>query len=355
MGNTIIALPKGRLYKQLELEFDLFHKFNIPDSTTRTYFHKNFFNDASLFIAKPKAIPQLLHCGFVQYGITGFDIVQNSEYAGEIVPIHNFGFNKVKMCLCSRMSKEELFSLNRPIKVATEFTILASKYFTEKERTHYVIDTTGSTEGYVDLCADCIIDVVETGETIKANGMEIIDVLFETSTMLFTTKDNLNKSMPDCIKDWISNKDKKINVYVEGNDGTGKTWLISQLQKRFNTPKMIFHDRCKLSELTLDDNIVSANYNEFINSKGLDKDGIYIILDDTILNCQKRILSRGDSLDEKFHTYEDLMIFRERYRILSDMLRDADYKILYIDRSIHSSKSDVEFVSHVALSIMNFL
>ena len=113
----------------------------------------------------------------------------------EIQQLKHFDdMNKIKIVLASKYKNFD--DLTKPIKVvATEFTKIASEYFGNIKHTpYYVLNTYGSTEGYTDICCDCIIDVCETGDTLRANGLYINDVIFESCTALFT-----HISLGDCM------------------------------------------------------------------------------------------------------------------------------------------------------------
>lgn len=156
--NPTLILPKGRLYNDIQKFFQL-KGFLLPDENSRQYYFPNWFEECNLFIAKPKAIPQLLYSKMAEFAFCGNDIINNSDYNQSIYPIYSTGLNKIKICLCSRLDKETLLHLKRPVIVASEFEIIASRYFTNLGVPHYIINTGGSTEGYLDLNADCIIDV----------------------------------------------------------------------------------------------------------------------------------------------------------------------------------------------------
>ena len=191
-NKPILVIPKGRLYTGIK---HMFNECNIelPNENIRQYYFPDWSDDCSLFIAKPKAIPELIASKFCEFGICGYDMVKNSEYENDIELLQHTGLNKVKICLCSKYNMNELKKLKRPVIVATEFETLANHYFNKLGIPYYILNTAGSTEGYINIGADCIIDVVETGETIRANNLNIIDTLIETDTCIFE-----HASLMDC-------------------------------------------------------------------------------------------------------------------------------------------------------------
>lgn len=183
--NTIIVFPKGRLYTQLA------EKIELPDiDKTRQYYWKDFFGTGvDLFVAKPKAIPQLLDSGLCHYGFCGKDIMLESLVSGDTVnEICDTGLNKINIVLAAKKG-EDYIPKGRPIICASEFPNIAGMHFMKSGLSHYILDTGGSTEGYPYIGADCIIDVCETGTTIESNGLEIKEVITESSTAFYGRSD----------------------------------------------------------------------------------------------------------------------------------------------------------------------
>ena len=110
-------------------------------------------------------------------------------------------------------------------------------------------------------------------------------------------------------------------IVIDGNDGTGKSVRVSVLKKHF--PGIEIEDRGIFSEATLrdelfgDDKQSRRNLRNFIWSEVEEHpETLFIICDASIETCQKRILERGDSLDEEFHNEDDLRKYRARFLML---------------------------------------
>ena len=97
-------------------------------------------------------------------------------------------------------------------------------------------------------------------------------------------------------------KQLTFNIEFDGNDGTGKTYVINLIKQFFNN--CIFKDRGIFSKATLLNKESEEKMYDYIDNN-IDNDTLYIILDDFPEHCQQRIQKRGDSLDEEFHTLED--------------------------------------------------
>ena len=116
-------------------------------------------------------------------------------------------------------------------------------------------------------------------------------------------------------------------IVIDGNDGTGKSIRVSLLKKYF--PGIEIEDRGVFSEATLKDELFGDD--EISKQKRLEfalaevdnqPETLFVICDASIEMCQKRILERGDSLDEEFHRESDLKKYRERFLKLVDAAKN---------------------------------
>ena len=108
-------------------------------------------------------------------------------------------------------------------------------------------------------------------------------------------------------------KQLTFNIEFDGNDGTGKTYVINLIKQFFNN--CIFKDKGIFSKATLLNKESEEKMYDYIDNN-IDSDTLYIILDDFPEHCQQRIQKRGDSLDEEFHTLEDLEYYRKSFMLL---------------------------------------
>lgn len=110
---------------------------------------------------------------------------------------------------------------------------------------------------------------------------------------------------------------------IDGNDGTGKSFRAAMLKSIF--PNIPIQDRGLFSEATLDERIFEHDADaiaQFRNSILKNNDVVYIICVCSIRKSQERILSRGGSLEEEFHTEADLKKYNERFDFLLDLVKD---------------------------------
>ena len=110
---------------------------------------------------------------------------------------------------------------------------------------------------------------------------------------------------------------------IDGNDGTGKTFRAAMLQRIF--PDIPIQDRGLFSEATLNEKIFEHDAEAMKQFRDIvlgNNDVVYIICVCSIHKSQERILSRGGSLDEEFHTEADLKKYNERFDFLLDLVKD---------------------------------
>ena len=110
---------------------------------------------------------------------------------------------------------------------------------------------------------------------------------------------------------------------IDGNDGTGKSFRAAMLRRLF--PDIPVKDRGVFSEATLNESIFAHDADAMANFKNhilKNNDVVYIVCRCSIPKSQERILSRGGSLDEEFHTEADLKKYNERFDFLLDLVKD---------------------------------
>ena len=313
-GLPTIVVPKGRLSEQIIRLFKIIG-YELPDiERTRKYFYEQFFDDADLFFAKPKAVPNLINSRICEFGFCGDDIIADCEYSSSdfsvssIEKLCSLHLNEIEIDVASKhpdiLSRRS--EIKRPLIVATEFPTISNHYFTKLGIPHYTLYTGGSTEGYVDIGADCIVDVVETGETLKANGIGIIDTIMKSSTSLFAHAELSECMLPLCIQKILKLCQYK-RIEIDGNDGVGKTTVCNMLKKiiPFNIK---INDRGSVTDQT-------DKEGTFFKKE---RDTAYIVLDASENLSRERIEKRHKEsnveIDEKYESISALMYYRKRFR-----------------------------------------
>ena len=183
-----IALPKGRLYEGVVAMMRQ-SGVSFARSSNRSYHPSCSDPEVDAWIRKVRAIPQLLSLGLFDVGFCGLDLVKEADY-DNVVPLLDLGLNPVRIIVAVHTSQRDILTdpPKRPILIATEYERLADQWAMEHNLAHITVQTFGSTEGYPPLHADIAFDCVETGATLEANGLVIIDELFNSTTWLIANR-----------------------------------------------------------------------------------------------------------------------------------------------------------------------
>lgn len=183
-----LALPKGRLLDGVLAR--LAAAGYVLTAEPRSYTVTCPGIDGVLL--KPRAIAQLVALGFVEAGFAGRDILLDSIYEN-LVELADTGLNRVRIVAAAKDPRLLEQPPARPLVVATEFAQLTDRWLTDRGLSHIVLHSGGSTEAYAGRYADLVVDVVETGETLRANGLTILHEFCESSTVLFTRQELANR------------------------------------------------------------------------------------------------------------------------------------------------------------------
>lgn len=189
-----LAIPKGSLEEQTLLLFrqaDLEVKRGFRD-------YNPTINDpriGKVKILRPQEIPQYVEEGYFDLGISGWDWINESGADVEVIadmPYSKQGSGKVKLVVAvgedSDIEKPEDIKPNS--RVTTEFPILTKKYFEELGIPVEIHFSYGASEAKVPELMDVVIDLTETGETLRKNRLKIIGTILESSTKLLANKDS---------------------------------------------------------------------------------------------------------------------------------------------------------------------
>ena len=171
-----IALTKGRLE---ESTIRLFEKLGYDCSQLRNKGRRLILEvpDANLEIVLAKAADVITYVehGACDMGVVGKDTIL--EYGGSFFEVADLGFGKCRMCVCGYREAEELLKHHELIRVATKYPNIAKDYFYNKRhQTVEIIKMNGSIElAPIVGLSEVIVDIVETGSTLKENGLVVLD------------------------------------------------------------------------------------------------------------------------------------------------------------------------------------
>ncbi|MBO5852952.1 MAG: ATP phosphoribosyltransferase [Clostridia bacterium] len=181
-----IALPKGRLGEKV---YKLFEKlgYGCPAllENTRKLVFEDEKNGVRYFWVKPSDVAIYVETGVADVGVVGKDILL--EQNPDVYELLDLGFGKCRMAVAGK--KGEILPLDKTIKVATKFPNIAKKHFTSKSREIDIIKLNGSIELAPILgMSDVIVDIVETGSTLRENDLEVFEDIVNISARFISNK-----------------------------------------------------------------------------------------------------------------------------------------------------------------------
>jgi len=189
-----VALPKGRIAKET---LDIFEKI----------FDKKFiFEDRKLILetdgfrfllVRNQDVPSYVLHQAADIGVVGLDVLEEKEE--DLVRLLDLGIGKCKVCVGVQKDRDIDYSLPE-IKIATKMSNIAQKYFSNKAMGVKIIKLYGSIElaPLVGLC-DAIVDIVETGTTMKQNGLKATETIMESSAYLISNKNSFIQKREEII------------------------------------------------------------------------------------------------------------------------------------------------------------
>ena len=184
-----LVVPKGSLEKAT---FDLFESADLKIGRASDREYRGTINDpriSSVAILRPQEIPTYIEDGFFDVGVTGEDWI--AETGAEVVKVTALEYSKqtdlpVKIVLAvprdAGIARAE--DVKPGSRISTEFPNLTKAYFEKLGIPVKVFLSYGATEAKVPEIVDAIVDLTETGSTLRRHGMEIVDVLMESRTQL---------------------------------------------------------------------------------------------------------------------------------------------------------------------------
>lgn len=177
MRYITFALGKGRLAKTA---LKMFEEIGITceemkDKDTRKLVFVNEELKFRFFLAKGPDVPTYVEYGAADIGIVGRDTIL--EEGRNIYEVLDLGFGACRMCVCGPESAKKLLQHHEQIRVATKYPKIAKDYFyNKKHQTVEIIKLNGSVElGPIVGLSDVIVDIVETGSTLKENGLMVLE------------------------------------------------------------------------------------------------------------------------------------------------------------------------------------
>ena len=190
MRYITIALAKGRIAAQAMsmLEKSGIACEEMKDKNSRKLIFEN--NDLMLkfFLAKASDVPTYVEYGAADLGVVGRDTIL--EEGRSLYEVMDLGFGKCRMCVCGPEEARVKLSHHELIRVATKYPAIARDYFYEqKHQTVEIIKLNGSVElGPIVGLSDVIVDIVETGGTLRENGLTVLEEICPLSARIIVNQ-----------------------------------------------------------------------------------------------------------------------------------------------------------------------
>jgi len=181
-----VALPKGRLGEKV---YAMFEKAGFECPSIKENNRKLIFENEEVgvryFWVKPSDVAIYVERGAADIGVAGKDILL--EYTPEVYELLDLNIGKCRMAVAGK--KDFRYDMTRTLRVATKFKNIASSHYLSKGMDIDIIHLNGSIEiaPILDL-SDVIVDIVETGTTLKENNLEVIEEIVPISARFIANK-----------------------------------------------------------------------------------------------------------------------------------------------------------------------
>ncbi len=190
MNYITFALGKGRLANRT---LSLLEEIGITceemkDKDTRKLIFVNEEQKLRFFLAKGPDVPTYVEYGAADIGVVGKDtILEEDRKCYEVLDLK---FGKCRMCVCGPESSAELLKHHEMIRVATKYPRIAKDYFyNHKHQTVDIIKLNGSIElAPIVGLSEVIVDIVETGSTLKENGLKVLEEICPLSARMIVNQ-----------------------------------------------------------------------------------------------------------------------------------------------------------------------
>lgn len=195
MRYLTVALAKGRL---ADKAMELFERAGISceemkDKSSRKLIFTNEELKIRFFLAKANDVPTYVEYGAADIGIAGKDTIL--EEGRKLYEVIDLGMGRCRMCVCGPESARERLKHHELIRVATKYPNIAKDYFyNKKHQTVEIIKLNGSIElAPIVGLSEVIVDIVETGSTLKENGLVVLEEVCPLSARMVVNQVSMKR------------------------------------------------------------------------------------------------------------------------------------------------------------------
>ena len=208
------ALAKGRLAEQA---FELLEQLGIDCSEPRNPGRQLVLWDKKenvrFILVKPSDVPTYVDHGVADIGVVGKDTLLES--GRPLYEVLDLTFGKCRLCIAG-YAEQHQSATRATFRVATKYPNVARSYYDAKGQTIEIIELHGSVElGPVIGLSDVILDIVESGSTLKANGLTVLETVCECSARLVVNRVSM-KTKRERIREIIDGMNALIENLKQG-------------------------------------------------------------------------------------------------------------------------------------------
>ena len=272
-----IAVPsKGRIS---DPSISILEKagLGLKDNANRKLISATFNKDIDVMFARASDIPKFVEDEIVDMGITGVDLINESE--ANVKELVDLSFGQTKLVLASPEDStiNSIDDLTSDMVVATEFPTLTKKYLEEHGLTSKIITLSGSTEiAPLIGIADLITDLTSTGTTLKMNHLKIVDVILESTIKLITNdnsfenKKELVEAVSTSIKGVIEAERKKLVMMNVKKENLDKVKKVMPAMTGPTISEVLSKEETVAVQAVIDEDVVFELVNDLRNAGAKD-------------------------------------------------------------------------------------
>ncbi|MBP7401478.1 MAG: ATP phosphoribosyltransferase [Clostridia bacterium] len=189
MEYITIALPKGRLADQT---LDLLEEAGQDCSAARESSRRLILEDPAsgfrFILAKPADVPTYVDYGAADVGVVGKDTLL--EEGRRLYEVLDLGFGQCRLCVCGQAELRDRLHTIPNKRVATKYPAIARRHFeTVRHESVEIIKLSGSVElAPLTGLAEVIVDIVESGRTLRENGLEVLETIADVSARMVVNR-----------------------------------------------------------------------------------------------------------------------------------------------------------------------
>lgn len=189
-----VALPKGRIAEETLAIFEKIFNTSFQFDDRKLILEADNFR---FLLVRNQDVPAYVLHQSADIGVVGLDVLEEKDE--DLLRLLDLGIGKCKVCVGIQNNKEIDYTVPE-LKVATKMVNIAQKYFSKKAMAVEIIKLYGSIElaPLVGL-SDVIVDIVETGSTMKQNGLKVVETIMESSAYLIANKNSFIEKKEEII------------------------------------------------------------------------------------------------------------------------------------------------------------